>query len=303
MKVSLNVRRETIDVRLEPEDGLSPREIQRSLRNAGIQFSTVSSKGQWELPSQQMLQLAESLGQFSPLWDARALERLTHLQEDNRVRDIIDGQASRVSYRLEYATSLGMKPYDEQWEAAELMSAPAVRRFALFWKPGSGKTGAMITAAHELLSREVVKGVLVVAERPLAMRDSLGGRIGTVAAWWAHQEQNISWSQADKQQRVATYQSNPTWVIVHYGNLEADEYHLRSWAQRNQGVERPIVNLRRERPDQEPNGPTFQSCDGYPTGVWPLLDCFRNSSAKLPFRLRTPDVHSVRIPRWVPPVR
>ena len=127
---------------------LSPREIQRSLRNAGIQFSTVSSKGQWELPSQQMLQLAESLGQFSPLWDARALERLKHLQEDNRVRGIIDGQVSRLSYHLEYATILGMIPYDEQREAAELMSAPEVRRFALFWKPGSGKTGAMITAAH-----------------------------------------------------------------------------------------------------------------------------------------------------------
>ena len=50
------------------------------------------------------------------------------------------------------------------------MSAPEVRRFALFWKPGSGKTGAMITAAHELLSREVVKSVLVVAERPLAIK-------------------------------------------------------------------------------------------------------------------------------------
>ena len=63
------------------------------------------------------------------------------------------GQASRLSHHLESAASLGMEPYEEQWEAAELMSAPEVRRFALFWKPGSGKTGAMITAAHELLSR------------------------------------------------------------------------------------------------------------------------------------------------------
>ena len=240
MKVSLNVRRETIDVRLEPEDSLSPREIQRTLRNAGIQFSTVSSKGQWELPSQQMLQLVGALGQFSPLWDARALERLTHLQEDNRVRDIIDGQASRLSHRLEYAASLGMKPYDEQWEAAELMSAPEVRRFALFWKPGSGKTGAMITAAHELLSRGVVKGVLVVAERPLAMQTPWAAEL---ERWLpgGHIKNEISAVTGGKQQRLATYQSNPTWVIVHYGNLDADEYHLRSWAQRNQGVERPIV--------------------------------------------------------------
>ena len=240
MKVNLNVRRETIDIRLEPEDGLSPKDIQKALRNAGIQFSTVSSKGQWQLPSQQMQRLAGALDQFSPLWDARALERLTHLQEDNRLREIVDGQASRLGHRLESAARLGMKPYDEQREAAELMSAPEVRRFALFWKPGSGKTGAMITAAHELLSRGVVKGVLVVAERPLAMQ----------TPWAAELERWLPGGQAEnkveavtgtRQQRLATYQSNPTWVIVHYGNLDADEYQIRSWAQRNEGVERPIV--------------------------------------------------------------
>ena len=240
MKISLNVRRETIDVRLAPEDGLSPREIQRSLRNAGVQFSTVSSKGQWELPSQQIQQLVGALDQFSPLWDARALERLTHLREDNRLREIVDGQASRLSHRLEFAGSLGMKLYDEQWEAAELMSAPEVRRFALFWKPGSGKTGVMITAAHELLSRGVVKGVLVVAERPLAMQTPWaaelerwlpGGQIGN----------KVTAVTGTRLQRLATYQSNPTWVIVHYGNLDADQYQIKSWAQRNEGVERPIV--------------------------------------------------------------
>ena len=240
MKVNLNVRRETIDIRLEPEDGLSPKDIQKALRNAGIQFSTVSSKGQWQLPSQQMQRLAEALDQFSPLWDARALERLTHLQEDNRLREIVDGQASRLGHRLESAARLGMKPYDEQREAAELMSAPEVRRFALFWKPGSGKTGAMITAAHELLSRGVVKGVLVVAERPLAM----------LTPWAAELERWLPGGQAEnkveavtgtRRQRLATYQSNPTWVIVHYGNLDADQYQIRSWAQRNEGVERPIV--------------------------------------------------------------
>ena len=136
MKVSLNVRRETIDVQLEPEDGLAPRVVQAALRSAGIQFSTVSSKGQWELRSIQIQQLAGALDQFSPSWDGRALERLTRLQQDNKLREIADGRAPRLSHRLKFAASLGLTPYDEQWEAAELMSAPEVRRFALLWKPG-----------------------------------------------------------------------------------------------------------------------------------------------------------------------
>ena len=240
MKVTLNLRRETVDVLLEPEDGLSPREIQRALRNARIQFSTVSSKGQWELGSQHIQQLVEALDQFSPLWDARALERLTHLQEDNRRKEVLEGQASRLHHRLESATSLGLKPYEEQWEAAALMSAPEVRRFALFWKPGSGKTGVMITAAHELLSRGVVKGVLVVAERPLAIQTPWAAEL---ARWLpgGQVENKVAAVTGTRQQRLAAYQSNPTWVIVHYGNLHADQYPLRSWAQRNEGVERPIV--------------------------------------------------------------
>ena len=138
MKVSLNVRRETIEVRLEPEDGLTPRKMQMVLRNARIQFSTVSAKGHWEVGSQHTQQLAAALEQFSPLWDARALERLTHIREDNRLKEVVDGQSSRFHHSLESAAKLGLKPYEEQWEAAELMSAPEVRRFALFWKPGSG---------------------------------------------------------------------------------------------------------------------------------------------------------------------
>ena len=139
MKVSLNVRRETIDVRLEPEDGLSPRDIQRALRNARVQFSTVSSKGQWALGSQHIQRLVGALEQFSPLWDARALERLAHIQEDNRLKEVVEGQPSRLHRNLESAASLGLKPFEEQREAAALMSAPGVRRFALLWKPGSGQ--------------------------------------------------------------------------------------------------------------------------------------------------------------------
>ena len=240
MKVSLNVRRETVDVLLELGDDPSPRVVQQALRSAGVQFSTVSSKGQWQLPSRQIQRLVGALDQFSPLWDVRAIERLTHLQEDNRLREIVDGQASRLNHRLESAASLGMQPYDEQREAAELMSAPEVRRFALFWKPGSGKTGAMITAAHELLSRGVVKGVLVVAERPLAIQTPWAAEL---ARWLpgGQVENKIAAVTGNRKQRLATYQSNPTWVIVHYGNLDADQYQIRSWAQRNEGVERPIV--------------------------------------------------------------
>ena len=240
MKVKLNIKRETIDLRLEPEDGLSPRMMQGILRDAGIQFSAVSSTGRWEIKSQYIEQLARTLDQFSPLWDGRSLERLTHLHEDRRVREVVDGQASRLNHRLESAASLGMKPYDEQSEAAALMSAPEVRRFALFWKPGSGKTGAMITAAHELLSRGVVKGVLIVAERPLAMKTPWAAEL---ARWLPGDqiENKVATVRGTKQQRLAIYQSNPRWAIVHYGNLDADQYPITSWAQRNQRIERPIV--------------------------------------------------------------
>ena len=240
MKVSLNVRRETIEIRLDPEDGLSPREIQLALRNARIQFSTVSSKGQWAVGSQHIQQLVGALEHYSPLWDARALERLTHVQEDNRLKKVIEGQASRRHHRLASARSLGLEPFEEQWEAAALMSAPEVRRFALFWKPGSGKTGAMIAAAHELLSRGVVNGVLVVAERPLAIKTPWAAEL---ARWLpgGQAENEVAAVSGSKKQRLTTYQSNPRWLIVHYGTLASDQYSIRSWAQRNEGVERPII--------------------------------------------------------------
>ena len=240
MKVSLNVSRETIDVRLEPEDGLSPRDIQRTLRNARVQFSTVSSRGQWALGSQHIQRIVGALEQFSPLWDARALERLAHIQEDNRLKEVVDGQPSRLHRNLESAASLGLRPFEEQREAAALMSAPGVRRFALLWKPGSGKTGAMIAAAHELLSREVVKGVLVVAERPLAIKTPWAAELARWLPGGQVENQVVAVS-GTKQQRLAAYQSNPRWLIVHYGHLARDQYPIRSWAQRNEGVERPII--------------------------------------------------------------
>ena len=240
MNISLNVRRETIDILLDTEDGLSPSEIQKTLRNAGIPFSTVSSKGQWTSTSHHIQQLAKALERFLPVWDGRALERLTRIQEDNRLREAVETTSTSLHHRLESAATLGLRPFDEQWEAAVLMSAPEVRRFALFWKPGSGKTGAMITAAHELLSRGVVKGVLVVAERPLAIKTPW---LAELAQWLPGSlvENGVSAVSGPKQRRLATYQSNPRWLVVHYDQLASDQYPIRLWAQRNEAVERPIV--------------------------------------------------------------
>ena len=196
---------------------------------------------------------------------------------------------------LESAASLGMKPYEEQWEAAELMSAPEVRRFALFWKPGSGKTGAMITAAHELLSRGVVKGVLVVAERPLAMQTPWAAEL---ARWLpsGHDENKVAAVTGTRKQRFATYQSNPRWVIVHYGNLDADQYPIRSWAQRNEGVERPIVIF--DESDLIKNPAAQRSI----AAMAVRQECGRcwiasgTPAPNSPLRLRTSALRSVRIP-------
>ena len=240
MKVSLNVRVETIDVRLEAEDRPSPREIQGVLRNAGIEFVTVSSKGRWAVGSQHIQQLVGALEEFAPVCDARVCERLSHIREDNRLKEVVEGASSRLHHGLGSAASLGLKPFEEQREAAELMSAPGVRRFALFWKPGSGKTGAMIAAAHELLLREVVKGVLVVAERPLAIQTPWAKEL---AQWLPNSQldDQVAGVSGSKRRRLGIYQSNPRWLIVHYGHLSSDQYAIRLWAQRNEGVERPVV--------------------------------------------------------------
>ena len=240
MKVGLNVNREAIDVQLESNDGLLPSEIQRALRNARIPFSTVSSKGQWVIDSRHILRLYGALEKFSPHWDARAQERLVYIRQDNKLKEAVEGHSSRLHHSLGSSRILGMTPFDEQREAASLMSAPEVRRFALFWKPGSGKTGAMIAAAHELLSRGVIKGVLVVAERPLAI---LAPWAAELAMWLPgdQTDNKIVTVSGSKQQRLAAYDSNPRWLLVHYGHLAPDQYPIRSWAQRNEGVERPTI--------------------------------------------------------------
>ncbi len=190
--------------------------------------------------SNHIQQLGEALDLFSPLWDTRAQERLNYIREDHRLKEVVDGQASRLHHRLESAARLGLKPFEEQVEAAALMSAPEVRRFALFWKPGSGKTGAMIAAAHELLSRGVVKGVIVVAERPLAIKTPW---LEELARWLpgGQVENEVAAASGAKQQRLKIYQSNPRWLIVHYGLLASDQYPIKLWARENEEVERPII--------------------------------------------------------------
>lgn len=240
MIANLNYRREVVELRLERHDDCSPKTIQSILRSAGIRFTTVQSTGRWEIPSTYLLELSQAFEGFSANWDPKCEERLAHLRHDRSVESAIGGRTNLSGYRLEFVRELGMAPYEEQEEAATLMSAPEVRRFALFWKPGSGKTGAMVTAAHELLSRGVVKGVLVVAERPLAMQTPWAAEL---KQWLPGGliDNEVAAVTGNRQQRLATYYSNPTWVIVHYGNLHTDQYQIRSWAQRNEGVERPIV--------------------------------------------------------------
>lgn len=240
MKVSLNTKREMLDVQLETGDGFSAKEVQTSLRESAVRFVTVHYQGRWQVPSHCIEELSKALGQFDTKWDHRAEERLLRVREDNQLRQMAAGDGPIPSHKLAHATELGPIPYPEQLEAAQLMSAPGVQRFALFWKPGSGKTGALIAAAHELLSRGVIKGVLVVAERPLAMQAPW---MSELKKWLPHttNANNITAISGSKADRLSAYATDPRWMIVHYHILDSDQYAIQSWAVRNQAVERPVV--------------------------------------------------------------
>ena len=225
---------------MENEDNHSPKTVQSTLRNAGVRFSTVQSSGRWEVPSAYLLDLSQAFEGLSATWDPKCIERLTQLKQDRYVDKIVDARTSLSGHHLGFVSELGLEPYEEQEEAATLMSAPHVRRFALFWKPGTGKTGAMIAAAHELLSRGIVKGVLVVAERPIAMRSPWA----TELARWLPGSQaagQVAVVMGSKRQRLTVLESNPKWVIVNYFTLSAYQYPLISWARRMEGAEGPII--------------------------------------------------------------
>ena len=240
MRVDLNIRREIISVWLDPADGYSTREIQRALRFARIPFATVSASGQWQIRSEHIEHIADALEIFKPSWTRQAADRLALVREDSRAQQELVGQPSILANDLESADALGMRPYEEQFEAARLMSAPSVRRFALFWKPGSGKTGAMIVAAHDLLSRNVISGVLVVAERPMAMETPW---VHELERWLPDADQIgvIGVAQGNKQERLKVYMSDPQWLVIHYSLLALDQYAITSWAERNEAMERPVA--------------------------------------------------------------
>ena len=240
MIIDLNIRRETVDVRLEPSDGQSLHEVQRTLRTARIPFTTVRTDGRWEISSEHIMQVGAALELFELNWTTQADSRLALVREDNRIRQELVGQPSTLSDTLDSATTLGIKPYEEQLEAARLMSAPTVRRFALFWKPGSGKTGAMITAAHDLLSKQVISGVLVVAERPMAMQTPW---VEELERWLPRYNRSgvVGVASGTKRDRLRVYLSDPQWLIIHYSILARDRYAITSWADRNEMMERPVV--------------------------------------------------------------
>lgn len=85
MKVSLNIKRETLEVQLEPEDDLSPRMVQSSFRRARVPFTTVQSSGRWQVPSQRIEEVSTALAQFNTTWDQRSEERLLHVRQDNQL--------------------------------------------------------------------------------------------------------------------------------------------------------------------------------------------------------------------------
>ena len=240
MIVSLNLKRELVDIQLERGDDISTRSVQIELRKAQIPFKTIRASGQWTVSSDRIVHLTDALTQFGPMWDSRFLERLVHARTDNRLARIAEGTESLLNHRLECSATLGQTPYPEQLEAARLMSAPMVRQFALFWKPGSGKTGALIVAAHELLSRGIAKAVLIVAERPMAIEFPWMHELETWKPYMGQSQRPVPVA-GSKRQRLEKYYLNAEWTIVHYGILKNDEYPIKSWASRNEGAERPII--------------------------------------------------------------
>ena len=240
MQINLNPVREELEVRLDSTDRVTPKVVQRLMRESSIEFRTRDPKGRWTVSSQFIQGLERSLSAFDAVWDPRSDERLRNIRQDRLANDIADGLFVDSKPELLWADELGLDLYPEQREAAELMSAPMVRRFALFWEMGTGKTGAMIACGHELLSRGIVKSVMVVVERPIAINDPW---MKELRSWLPHDKfvGRVVTATGSKRDRLRAYDVDTQWLIIPYDNLWRDEYAICRWAERNESVERPVV--------------------------------------------------------------
>ena len=240
MNISINAIREILEIRLDAADSVSAKAIQSRLRDFRIPFDTIRSSGHWSVDTGHIVKVARSLESWKPVWETPALERLHQFQQDLKLDRVSEGMSPSLSHELQHVSELQLSLYPEQIEAATMMSAPTVRRFALFWKPGSGKTGAMISAAHELLSTGIVGGVMIVAERPLAIQNPW---VRELAKWLPQRlsSGDVSAVSGPRAARVEAYQGHSRWAIVHYGILDRDQFAIREWAARRRQVERPIL--------------------------------------------------------------
>jgi len=242
MKVELNLARESLTLRLEGNDAVSTREVQSALRAGGVAFVTLDARGVWQIGSAQITALQSALSTFSPEWSPPAEKRLAIVHEDALSREGILPAGSLESKRgFLPGNGLQITPYDEQIEAASYMAASGVRRFALFWKPGTGKTGALIAAAYDLLLNKIVGGVLVVAERPTAIHSPWVTELNAWLPEGFRSGSSFVPIQGDKRRRLQLYLEDPTWALIHYGLMETDRSAIKAWADRNSSLEPPII--------------------------------------------------------------
>jgi len=240
MEIGINTVREKLTVAREESELESAASIQRRFKAARVPVKTVDGrKGVWEIPSQHIEEVSSLLGHLDVTWSPKCLERLELLRKDYHSMDNLG--VAEASSHLEYASRLSFELYPEQQAAAEYMVGNDVNQFALFWKMGTGKTGAMIAAANDLLSRGVIGGVLVVAERPVSMEDPWKTNLES----WLDQEEvranRVALARGNRLQRSVIYDEDPTWLVVHYAQLTPDLVGLSDWAGRMSKEEPPLV--------------------------------------------------------------
>lgn len=240
MKTTLDLPNGKILLGLSPGDSLTPATVQRMLRAGSVPFTTISVSGLWQISASDALALSDAMAGWPLEWEPEAELHLGRLKTHADERKGVERTLSYDRHQDEWIDEIGMTPYDEQLDAARYMSAPGVDRFALFWKPGTGKTGALLTGAHELVRRGTVKGVLIVAERPSAILDPWKREINN----WLSPESlsgGVEYAKGTKRERLHTYLRDPTWLVVHYGLLWSDQAAIIKWARRVSAEEPPIV--------------------------------------------------------------